>query len=1207
MAQENQDGGLIRRYLLGRLSEDELDQLEERMMADNEFFDRVLLAEDEMIEDYVHDELSASDRGGFEASFLSTPEGRQQVAFAKALSKYVKDDAPGLDAGGQVDEEPVRKERTAEGPRANVRPLAWWRRPDVVPYFKMAAAVVIVIGLGVGIWRMFFYQSEVSKGTAALAYAYRDQRPLEARISGFNYARASTTRGGEAEVDRTARNLAEGVLLEAVLKHPNAATHHAAGRLYLAEKKFDEAIKQFEEALKEDPNNAQIHGDLGAALLERTKVAQADGKAEELGKALQQLSIALELDPSLSEALFNRALCLDAMMAYGEAKEAWNKYLESDSISQWADEARRRLQGLEEQKKQSSDKEALFDEFISAFRTNDKERAWDAYTKMRYRTGHYLVETLVDQFLQGSTGVGHQAADALATLSFAADLDLARADDHYLRDVTRYYSGTSLSQRKSLKLARDVMKSAASNYDGNRFDDARGLFAKAAQMYVLSGDTCDALFARSWEGFCLVRVPDTRASLALLQELSPIFLKSDYRWLYGHALNAIADVENSRDNLSEALSYSEQALKQARGIKDPVGILRNLGQLTSFYLQFGDYQRSLSTGFFALETARICPADAKQVWPLYFEMASAYLSLDSSSAALAFGEEALRLAIEAQFPLIEARSYERLGLIYQSRSEYTEGIRYAQLAVEVGQRLSGRGALNMTAGAKLNLAHVQRLTGNYDAAISLYDEAIALYEKLGLDIYRYEAHKGKLISFFALGDDSTTANELQLTMKLYEEYRVKIIEESNKDRFFDAGNDLVDIAVNFEYSKRNNLEAAYNYAEAARARSLFDLITGKSIVVYGESGPDNLVASNRSPVTLPDIRSQLPEDLQVVQYCVLDDKVICWVITRDKFDARHASISARVLDQMVRDYVGCLADTEKAGAAYSTEKGKALYDNLISPIESLLDTNKVICFVPDKFLNYAPFPALISRQSGRYLIEGYRLQFSPSTSVFLACTQMARERKHAAPERLLSIGDPDFDHEMFPLLRELSSARVEAERIAEYYSSKRVLVGGEARKEDVKKELPQADVVEFATHYVPNPKSPMLSRLLLARCSTSSENKDESSLSPSEIYGMKLSRTRLVVLSGCQTGVEQTLRGEGAISMARPFLAAGVPVVLASLWPVETDSTKDLMIAFHSYRSIGLSSVDALRKAQLEMLAKEPNGRSFTWAAFEIIGGYSEY
>ena len=38
------------------------------------------------------------------------------------------------------------------------------------------------------------------------------------------------------------------------------------------------------------------------------------------------------------------------------------------------------------------------------------------------------------------------------------------------------------------------------------------------------------------------------------------------------------------------------------------------------------------------------------------------------------------------------------------------------------------------------------------------------------------------------------------------------------------------------------------------------------------------------------------------------------------------------------------------------------------------------------------------------------------------------------------------------------------------------------------------------------------------------------------------------------------------ISFARPFLAAGVPMVIVSLWPVDSDVTAELMMSFHRHR-----------------------------------------
>jgi CHAT domain-containing protein len=113
-----------------------------------------------------------------------------------------------------------------------------------------------------------------------------------------------------------------------------------------------------------------------------------------------------------------------------------------------------------------------------------------------------------------------------------------------------------------------------------------------------------------------------------------------------------------------------------------------------------------------------------------------------------------------------------------------------------------------------------------------------------------------------------------------------------------------------------------------------------------------------------------------------------------------------------------------------------------------------------------------------------------------------------------------------------------------------------------------------------------------------------------DIYKIKLPLARLVVLSACQTGMERYYNGEGMISLARPFIAAGAPLVVASLWPVDSDATADLMINFHRYRKVNkLSTAEALRRAQLDMLGPlgGRNRHPYFWAGFVVVGGHAEF
>jgi chorismate mutase len=81
----------MKQYLLGELAQPELQQLEERLMTDNETFERLLLLEDELVDEYVRGALTAHEQERFDRHFLSTPDRHQKVRFAGALRKYVSE------------------------------------------------------------------------------------------------------------------------------------------------------------------------------------------------------------------------------------------------------------------------------------------------------------------------------------------------------------------------------------------------------------------------------------------------------------------------------------------------------------------------------------------------------------------------------------------------------------------------------------------------------------------------------------------------------------------------------------------------------------------------------------------------------------------------------------------------------------------------------------------------------------------------------------------------------------------------------------------------------------------------------------------------------------------------------------------------------------------------------------------------------------
>src|SRR6185369_4235492 len=119
---------------------------------------------------------------------------------------------------------------------------------------------------------------------------------------------------------------------------------------------------------------------------------------------------------------------------------------------------------------------------------------------------------------------------------------------------------------------------------------------------------------------------------------------------------------------------------------------------------------------------------------------------------------------------------------------------------------------------------------------------------------------------------------------------------------------------------------------------------------------------------------------------------------------------------------------------------------VIGPIEAKLDSNKVICFVPDKVLHFLPFDALISANSGRYLAQDYRVMTAPSATILIVSTDKATERASLKDERLLAVGNPTLDRRANPDLPNLPGSEHEVEKIALNYPARRVLVQRQATR-----------------------------------------------------------------------------------------------------------------------------------------------------------------
>ena len=103
-----------------------------------------------------------------------------------------------------------------------------------------------------------------------------------------------------------------------------------------------------------------------------------------------------------------------------------------------------------------------------------------------------------------------------------------------------------------------------------------------------------------------------------------------------------------------------------------------------------------------------------------------------------------------------------------------------------------------------------------------------------------------------------------------------------------------------------------------------------------------------------------------------------------------------------------------------------------------------------------------------------------------------------------------------------------------------------------------------------------------------------------EVSQLNLKKTKLVVLSACETGLGKIEGAEGTFGLKRGFKLAGVEQLIVSLWPVPDKETTELMTLFYTNLIETNLPISAFERAQKVMRNKYPE-EPIKWAGFVLV------
>lgn len=367
------------------------------------------------------------------------------------------------------------------------------------------------------------------------------------------------------------------------------------------------------------------------------------------------------------------------------------------------------------------------------------------------------------------------------------------------------------------------------------------------------------------------------------------------------------------------------------------------------------------------------------------------------------------------------------------------------------------------------------------------------------------------------------------------------------------------------------------------------------------------------PDGVVELAKRLPSRTIALEYFVADDALHIFVISRDAAGAprvisRATRLERKALERSVQELIDMLAGSDLRVEAAARE----VYRLLIEPVESEISGADALLIVPDKLLWRVPFAALLDRR-GRFLVQRLATVYAPSLTVFAAMIDSGKTRADE-PASLFAVGNPTFDpvatHAAASFYRDatlgpLPDAEREVDAVRDLYDRRHSLVlkRDRATEARTKTALGDATIAHFATHAILDNGNPMYSRLMLAR---DSQDAEDGWLESWEVARLSL-RADLVVLSACETGRGRIGGGEGVIGLSWAFFLAGAHSILATEWKVASDSTAELMIAFHralrgATPNPPLHKAQSLRKAQLRLLGSKSTQHPFYWAPFVLLG-----
>jgi CHAT domain-containing protein len=1056
---------------------------------------------------------------------------------------------------------------TGSHAKASRQLVPWWQGWSSVPRLAMAGAVLIAFVVGVS-W-LVARRNQPAAAHRLIASAYTQKRTLELRIAGADYAPSRVSLGPTASFTSRPPALlkAEALIASQLLSHPSDASWlQAKAQADLLEGRSAAAAESLRRALELNPNSPALLVDLASADFQR---AQQEGRKEDFGSAYESLSRALKINPDDPVALFNRAIVAEHLFLYHQALDDWKHYLQVDSSSQWAAEARSRASDLQEKLKAH---ESQATPLLSPNQIDGRVTDASLASEIDERIEDYLHEA-VGSWLPEAFPDKRAAANPSASqaLFFLADLTIRRHGDRWLSDLLQGSKASNFPPSVNA-FARAVNANLAGEYDVSLREAAR-----AEKLFRASGNPAGVLRARFEQAYTAQLNRDSETCRQQAASARAESEKHSYPWLQ----IALGLEEGICSGIMNDLGTEKRMAQRACDRAQEHGYgglyLRSVYFAADERVGAGDRSAAWSLSLAGLQRYWSGQYPWRQAYNFYGGLTYDVESRGQFHLQVALWREAIAAIGTDAAPLRQAMAHELLAQAAKSdhqprlaEQQHAEAARLYALAPQTDA------SRNNAIENQIRRAQLESRQEQLDSALGRLISVQNQVQQLSND-YLVQMFYSTLGEVELDGHRTVDAEQaFQPALRLAEKNLASLSSETERTKWSkDAAPVYLGLAEAqlLQSHQQESLGTFESFLGAPQRAAV-----GGSANRFSSPDPSNL--SGRLP---------LLSKQTIVAYGVLPDGLAIWVYDNRGISSKWIATSPHDLQDLADRFYAECSDPNSQPSALRRD-GQTLYSLLVAPIEAQLDPKRTLAIETEGFLSRLPFEALLDA-SGHYLIERETIVHSPGL--------YAEERMH--PETTISRDVPALIVSSAASLPEaglLATPNVlaGADTIASDFHFPSVIAGAEATLGTIAKAMPSAAVFHFAGHAI----------TILDDTGLLIEGKDARTGAPvlldaNTVRHLNLRNMQLAVLAACSTD-----SGEGGSrgfdSVAQALQTSGVPHVVASRWAVDSADASIFADSFYGDVLAGQPVSAATRRTSQKMLLDPHTAQPYHWAAFAAYG-----